>query len=186
MNRVDCLKILQPHITDQIVVAVYSTANDWVGISDRALDYYSFGAMGLGSSHALGLALAFPDRQVIVLDGDGSLLMNLGTLVTIAAVAPRNLVHFVFHNGSYEANGGLPIPNQQVDFAGIARASGIPSCHTIRELAEFTAKLPGLLATPGPVLADLWVEQGPISARDYIGLYSAKRRDAFRAALHAG
>ena len=67
---------------------------------------------------------ASPDRRVIVLDGDGSLLMNLGSLVTIAAAAPKNLVHFVCDNGSYEANGGHPIPNPKVDFAGLARSAG--------------------------------------------------------------
>ena len=66
--------------------------------------------MGLGSSHALGLALGRPDKRVLVLDGDGSLLMNLGTLVTIAEVAPRNLIHFVLENGTYEANGSHPTP----------------------------------------------------------------------------
>ena len=66
--------------------------------------------MGLASSHALGLALGRPDKRVIVLDGDGSLLMNLGTLVTAAAAPPKNFYHFVCENGTYEANGGHPIP----------------------------------------------------------------------------
>ena len=67
--------------------------------------------MGLDSSHGLGLALGRPDKRVIVLQGDGSLLMNLGSLVTIAAVAPKNLVHLVAQNDTYEANGSQPIPN---------------------------------------------------------------------------
>ena len=67
---------------------------------------------------ALGLALANPNKRIVVLDGDGSLLMNLGSLVTIGAQAPKNLVHFVNNNGCYEANGGHPIPNPKVDFSG--------------------------------------------------------------------
>jgi sulfopyruvate decarboxylase subunit beta len=186
MDRMECLKILRRHVTDQIVVATYSSANDWIQLSDRPLDYYAFGAMGLASSHALGIALARPDKRVIVLDGDGSLLMNLGTLVTIAAAAPKNLVHLVGHNGSYEANGGLPIPNQSVDFAGIAKSAGIRSCHSFRDLGAFAAGIGAVLAAEGPVLADLWIEQGEISQRDYSDMYSPRRREAFRAAMRTG
>lgn len=186
MNRMEALKTLAGHITDEIVVATYSSGTDWLAINDRPLNYFAFGAMGLASSHGLGLALARPDKRVVVLDGDGSLLMNLGTLVTIAAVAPRNLVHFVGHNGSYEANGGHPIPNRGVDFAGLAEAAGIPSCHRFSEVSEFERALSGLLAGEGPVFADLLIEQGPLSARDYSDMYAPARREAFRAALDAG
>jgi len=108
MRRDDCLKALLPHVADDVVVSVYSTAFDWIRVRrDHPLNYNSVGAMGLASSHGLGLALARPDRRVVVLDGDGSLLMNLGSLVTIANAAPANLYHFVSQNGSYEANGCL-------------------------------------------------------------------------------
>ena len=98
MNRDECFEILKRHITDEVVVASYSGALEWNDLNPRVLNYFSIGAMGLGSSHALGLALGRPDRRVVVLDGDGSLLMNLGSLVSIAAAAPKNLVHFVCHN----------------------------------------------------------------------------------------
>src|SRR5689334_15729291 len=111
MKREDCFKVLARHITDQIVVATYSSAAEWNDMNPRALNYFSMGAMGLASSHALGLALANPRRRIVVLDGDGSLLMNLGSLVTIGAQAPRNLVHFVSQNECYEANGSHPLPN---------------------------------------------------------------------------
>jgi thiamine pyrophosphate-dependent acetolactate synthase large subunit-like protein len=185
MNRLDCLKSLARHVTDEIVVATYSTATDWLEINDRPLNYFSFGAMGLASSHGLGLALARPDKRVIVLDGDGSLCMNLGTLITIATVAPKNFIHFVGHNGTYEANGGHPIPNAGVDFAGIAHSAGIRKTHTIATLADFDGRIAGLLKEDGPVFVDLLIEQGPLSARDYSEMYSAARRTAFRAALQA-
>ena len=112
MKRDECLRILARHHTDQIVVPLYQAAFEWSAIKSWPLTYYGFGAMGLGSSHGLGLALGRPDKRVIVLDGDGSLLMNLGTLVTIAEVAPPNLIHFVCENGTYEANGAHPIPGR--------------------------------------------------------------------------
>src|SRR5262249_41267357 len=115
MKREDCFKVLARHVTDEVVVATYSSAVQWNDLGPRVLNYFSMGAMGLASSHALGLALANPKRRIIVLDGDGSLLMNLGSLVTIGAAAPKNLVHFVSNNGTYEANGGHPIPNQKAD-----------------------------------------------------------------------
>jgi sulfopyruvate decarboxylase subunit beta len=187
MNRLDCLRILARHVTDEIVVATYSTGTDWLALTpDRPLNYFAFGAMGLASSHGLGLALGRPDKRVIVLDGDGSLLMNFGTLVTIGAVQPANFVHFVGHNGSYEANGGHPIPNRAVDFAAAARAAGIARAHAIADLADFEARVGSLLRGDGPVFVDLLIEQGPLGARDYSDMYSAKRREAFRAALQAG
>src|ERR1041385_5834472 len=124
MKREECLKALARHITDEVVVATYSSAAEWNEINPRPLNYFSMGAMGLASSHALGLALANPKRRIVVLDGDGSLLMNLGSLVTIGAAAPKNLVHFVSKNSTYEANGGHPIPNQKADFSGLARSAG--------------------------------------------------------------
>lgn len=185
IDRAKAWKILAGHITDQIVVSTYSSASDWLATVDRPLNYFSSGAMGLASSHGLGLALARPERKIVVLDGDGSLLMNLGTLVTIAAAAPKNFIHFVGKNGSYEANGGHPIPNRDADLPGLARAAGIAKAYEISTLEEFEARIGGLLAEEGPVFVCLDIEQGPLSAREYSEMYSAKRRVDLRAALNA-
>ena len=151
MDRRRLLEILKQQVTNEIVVSSYSCAIDWVAIGERALNYFSHGAMGLGSSHGLGLALARPERKVVVLDGDGSLLINLGTLVTIAAAAPRNLVLLAFQNEAYEANGGHPIPQAGVvDFAGIARSAGIASASSISDLTEFERRIPEILKSDGP------------------------------------
>ena len=139
MRRDECLKILNKHRGDNaIAVCVYNAAFDWRRISQSPLNYYSVGAMGQGSSHALGIALAMPDYKVIVLDGDGSLLMNLGSLVTVAAAAPPNYYHFVCENGDYEANGSHPIPARgTVSFAGHARAAGYPHTFEFDALERF-------------------------------------------------
>jgi thiamine pyrophosphate-dependent acetolactate synthase large subunit-like protein len=186
INRAELLRFFATKITDEIVVATYSSASDWIQIADRPLNYFSSGAMGLASSHALGLALARPERRVIVLDGDGSMLMNLGSLVTIAKVAPTNLTHFVFKNGSYEANGGHPIPNAGTDFAGIARSSGIAKSSTIHTLDDFKAKADYFLTEPGPVFCCLDIEQGPLGKREYAYMYRPEQRQALRDALAAG
>src|ERR1700676_3088796 len=129
MKRDECFRIIARHVTDEIVIASYSAAVEWNELNPRALNYFSVGAMGLASSHGLGLALGRPDQRVLVPDGDGSLLITLGSLLSIAAAAPRNLIHFVCHNGTYEANGGHPIPNPDLDFTGIEKASGYAQWH---------------------------------------------------------
>jgi len=184
MKRDQCLKALARHHSDQIVVATYQAAFEWMAIKPGPLNYLSIGAMGLASSHGLGLALGRPDKRIIVLDGDGSLLMNLGSLVTIAQAAPSNLIHFVCENGTYEANGGHPIPGQgRVSFAGIARAAGIGHVHEFADLDEFERRIEAVLAERGPVFVDLKVEQGEAYPQDYSVIHSAERRKAFKAAL---
>jgi sulfopyruvate decarboxylase subunit beta len=185
MNRKACLEVLKTHISDEIVVSAYSTASDWIEVNDRVLNYFSFGAMGLASSHGLGFALGHPNRRVVVLDGDGSLLMNLGTLVTIAAAAPKNFVHMVWHNGSYEANGGHPIPNQTTDFAGLARSAGIQKVHKISDMRNYEQQIGSVLKEEGPVFVEMMVEQGPLGPRSYTEMYKPERRKALREALRA-
>jgi thiamine pyrophosphate-dependent acetolactate synthase large subunit-like protein len=183
MKRDECFRILKRHVTDEVVVATYSSAVDWLALGERTLNYFSIGAMGLDSSHALGLALGRPDKRIICLQGDGSLLMNLGCLVTIAAVAPKNLVHIVVQNRTYEANGGHPIPNIRTDFAAMARSAGYAHAHEFSELANFEQQAAHVLKQEGPVFATLHVEpSGPLTY-DYPKLYDPARRKAIREAL---
>ncbi len=183
MRRDQCFDALARHITDEIVVASYSGAVEWNDLHPRVLNYFSIGAMGLGSSHGLGLALGRPDRRIVVLDGDGSLLMNLGSLVTIAAAAPKNLVHFVCHNECYEANGGHPLPNPKVDFAGLARAAGYRHVHDFSDLDSFTQQIGHVLSQEGPVFGALHVQKHRQLKYEYRDLYKASRRVALKAAL---
>src|SRR5260370_29455512 len=159
MKRDECFRVLARHLTDEIVIAVYSSAFDWLELAPRALNYFSFGAMGIASSHGLGLALGRPRQRVIVLDGDGSLLMNLGTLVTIGAAAPKNLLHFVCRNGTYEANGGHPIPNAAVAFNGLARAAHYRGLPEFSRLPDFAAPIPRGFTQGGPVVAAFHLER---------------------------
>lgn len=184
MRRDEALRVLARHITDDIVVAVYTTAFDWIAIRSSPLNYIATGAMGLGSSHALGLALGRPDKRILVLDGDGSLLMNLGTLVTIAEVAPRNLLHFVFENGTYEANGAHRTPaHGHVDFSGLAAAAGYRGCYTFDDLVAFANEVGGVLGEPGPVFITMKVEPGEAPKFDYEYMHGARVREEFKAAL---
>lgn len=186
MKRDAALRALAAHVTDEIVVSVYQTAFDWRAIGERDLNLYAFGAMGQASSNALGLALGRPDKRVLVLDGDGSLLMNLGTLVSVANAAPPNLVHFVFQNDCYEANGSHPIPGAGiVDFAQLAQGAGFKLVRTYCDLAALEHDAAGLVAAPGPAFVALHVEQGAPSPQDYEFIHSAAARATFKRALAA-
>ena len=171
---------------DDIVVAVYQTLFDWMAICPRDLNYVSTGAMGQASSHGLGLALANPYRRILVFDGDGSLLMNLGSLATVADAAPRNFFHFVFVNGTYEVNGAHPIPAAgRVDFAAMASAAGYVHSERWKQIDELVERLPGLFALDGPALVQISVEPGASHPRDYAYIHSPEARQRFRTALNA-
>ena len=187
MKRDLALEVLKHQVSDEIVVAVYQTLFDWMAINPRDLNYVATGAMGQASSHGLGLAMANPDKEVLVLDGDGSLLMNLGSLVTVANAAPRNFHHFLFENGVYEVNGSHPIPAQgQVDFAAMAKAAGYQRVETFRNIETFEAGVEDFLKSPGPAFALMKVEPGKSYPRDYAYIHSAQARNRFRQALQSG
>ncbi|MBV9560310.1 MAG: thiamine pyrophosphate-binding protein [Bradyrhizobium sp.] len=187
MRRDEALKLLAPHVKDSdIVVAVFTSAFEWIAIRPNPLNYIMTGAMGLGSSHALGLALGRPDKRVIVLDGDGSLLMNLGSLVTIGNAAPENFIHFVLENGTYEANGSHLIPGKdKVDFSAIAKAAGYRGVHTFSGLNELGANAESVLNETGPVFVTMKIEPGPQPNLDYGYMHSARVRQEFRTAVRA-
>ena len=184
MKRDECLKVLARHRTDEIVVAVYKAAQEWLHIAPSDLNYTFTGAMGQGSSHALGLALGRPDRRVIVLDGDGSLLMNLGSLVTIGNAAPKNLVHCVCANGTYETNGAVPIPGvRRFSFTAFARAAGYAETYEFDRLEDWEREVARILKEDGPILVDLKVVPGAEYPEDFRRLYSVESREAFRKRL---
>ncbi|HEY7164569.1 MAG TPA: thiamine pyrophosphate-dependent enzyme [Candidatus Binatia bacterium] len=184
MERDQMLKVFARHRKDEIVVAVYMAAQEMTHIMPNDLNYTFTGAMGQGSSHALGLALGRPDKRVVLFDGDGSLLMNLGTLVTIANTAPKNLVHCLCQNGTYETNGSVPIPRAgAVRFADMAKAAGYPKTYEFSSLDEWDRNLPTVLKEDGPIFVDLKVQPGEQYPEDFRRLYSIEYRDKFRRAL---
>ena len=128
MLRADALQTIYPELEDRIVVTIMgAVAAELYSLGHRPNFFYLEHAMGLASSMGLGIALSLPEQQVIVLDGDGSLLMNLGTLSTLARYKPGNLLHIVFDNESLLSVGGFPTATSTgTDLAGIARASGVP------------------------------------------------------------
>jgi sulfopyruvate decarboxylase subunit beta len=141
MRRLDALAAVYPLFQDAIVVTIMgAVAAELQSIGHRPNFFYLQHAMGLASSMGLGIALARPERQVVVFDGDGSLLMNLGGLTTLARYRPRNLVHVVFDNESLLSVGGFPTATSTgSDLAAIAAAAGVPRTTTATTIAAFAA-----------------------------------------------
>jgi len=152
ITRAQATKLLLTKITDQpILGGIGGPTYDLYGAGDRDRNLYTWGSMGQISSMGLGLAMARPDLKVIVLDGDGSLLMNLGSLATIARKAPPNLVHIVWDDEVYETTGRQPTHTRAgTDLAGIARAAGIRKATIVDEEVGFTQTVDRALAEPGP------------------------------------
>src|SRR6266576_4160134 len=141
MLRTDCLRFIYSELEKCLVVTIMgAVATELQPLGHRPNFFYLQHAMGLASSTGLGLALCLPDQKVIVFDGDGSLLMNLGGLSTMARYRPKNLVHVVFDNESLLSVGGFPTATSTgTDLDGIARAAGIPRASTVRTVEEFKA-----------------------------------------------
>jgi sulfopyruvate decarboxylase subunit beta len=148
VKRLDALRAIYDDLGRCVVVTIMgAVAAELQSIGHRPNFFYLQHAMGLASSLGLGVALARPDVTVVVLDGDGSLLMNLGGLTTLARYRPRNLVHVVFDNESLLSVGGFPTATSTgSDLAGIAAAAGVPRTATVRELDAFAAAFREALA----------------------------------------
>jgi thiamine pyrophosphate-dependent acetolactate synthase large subunit-like protein len=166
MTRLEASRLVAATLTDEAVVASLGhPAYDLFASGDRPLNFYTWGSMGLACPIGLGLAMAQPQRRIIVLDGDGSLLMNLGALATITAAGPPKLTVIVWDNGSYGTTGGQPSPTAMgVDLAEAALGLGVASAIEVAtpdRLAEALSRTGG---TDGPhVIVVKVTESAPIA-----------------------
>jgi len=159
MTHSQALEVLASHRGERIVLTTMGSVGVWPKISDTALDFnYLPSSMGQGPPLALGLALAQPERGVIVVNGDGCTLMNLGCLVTIAST-PANLYVLIIENGLYEVTGGQDTAGTgRTDFAGLARSAGIQRVYRFDTLDAWKQGAAEVLSGPGPVVAVLKVQ----------------------------
>lgn len=140
MQRLDCLRAIHGELESCLVVTIMgAVASELQSLGHKPNFFYLQHAMGLGSSTGLGLALCLPGQKVVVFDGDGSILMNLGGYTTLARYRPKNMVHVVFDNESLLSVGGFPTATSTgSDLEGIARAAGVPRTCTVRTREEFS------------------------------------------------
>jgi thiamine pyrophosphate-dependent acetolactate synthase large subunit-like protein len=167
---------------DPIVASLGHPAYDLFAAGDRPANFYTWGSMGLASSIGLGLAMAQPARRVIALDGDGSLLMNLGSLATIGWVRPANFVLVVLDNERYATTGGQDTATAHgASLEAAARAMGIVAARTVRTLPELAQVLEAAAREPGPWAIVAKVVESPPSVRPPLDCVYIKQR--FMAAI---
>ena len=169
MKMAEALRALQPLVGDAIVV----NANGYIARAafnneDRPGNFYMIGSMGLASSIALGIAVSRPDKRVVVYDGDGNLLMNLGSTAMIAHTKPANLIHLVFDNGVYASTGNQAAVSRTVPLERIAEAAGYRSAVRVTTPETLAEAFSDAVIGGGPafILAEIEVESGaPPGAR---------------------
>jgi thiamine pyrophosphate-dependent acetolactate synthase large subunit-like protein len=153
VNRFDLTKRLVAKLTHEeaVIGGIGNTNFDLWSSGQRPQNFYMLGSMGLAIPIALGVALAQPRRPVLALEGDGSLLMQLGCLATVAALAPANLTIVIMDNGLYQITGGQTTPAAgTADYAALARAAGIAKCAWAADEEDFDRLIEEALATGGP------------------------------------
>ena len=149
----EAMRAVLRHRDGDLVVPTEMAVSAWAEVTDDPSLDLPTSAMSKGSSIGLGLALARPDRRVIVWDGDGGLLMNLGSLVTIAGQMPKNLYHIVLDNGMYATTGGQPVPNVGgFSFKKLADAAGYPKAYEFDDLEDWTLRIGEILGEDGPAM----------------------------------
>jgi thiamine pyrophosphate-dependent acetolactate synthase large subunit-like protein len=171
MTHREALDVLAARRGQHVVITTHGSVDLWVSLSDTPLDFsYVPASMGQGPALGLGLALAQSRHGVVVVSGDGSLLMNLGCLVTLAN-HPADLFLIVMDNGVYEVTGGQPIAGAgRTDFAGLARAAGIRRVYFCPTVEKWRAVAAEALSGPGPVV--IWLK---VAARPGQGAPTAAR-----------
>ena len=169
----DMLRSFQRHRENSIVIVTGTGGRHWGDIStNEKRDVPLAGAMGQTTSAAL--ALAQPNEKVVLFDSEGSLLMNMGILATIAGQKPNNFVHFLMDNECYATTGGQPVPNsQEIDYAGMAKEAGYTAAYNFDNLEDLTTNLEKIMSETGPVFVAMKmvpeVENEPIGRRQRRG-----------------
>jgi thiamine pyrophosphate-dependent acetolactate synthase large subunit-like protein len=167
INRLQATQYLVDNAPGVLIVAGPGNAKfDLAGAGDRPQNFYIWNSLGMAPSIGIGLALAHSTQKVIVLDGDGGTLMNLGAFATIARMAPSNLMHIIWDNGQYQLTGGqLTATATVTDLVAMGKGAGIKKAIEIRSLTEFKAGLGPWLSEPGPWLIVAKTDDSPAPAR---------------------
>jgi len=164
VRSLEAVQILHERLGDALVVSSLGTPSYLVhAAGDRPLNFYMWAAMGMASSAGLGLAMAQPDRRVVVVDGDGAAVMNLGGMVTVATRSPGNLLWVILENGAFLETGGQQIATHGLaDLVSIAQGCGIRQAARASDPDALARLLDDGLAQPGPTLVVARVERDTV------------------------
>ena len=167
IDHLEATRYLVNRLTDELVVASLGNAKYALFQSgDRALNFYLWNSMGMACSMGLGMAMAQPERRVVILDGDGALLMNLGSLATEAMRNPPNLIHIVWDNRQYQLTGGQPTSTAyRTDLARVAEGAGIANVVRVESLSAYQRAIDKAFSQPGPWFIHALVEAATTHVR---------------------
>jgi len=164
MIRKEAIKIIATNIgTNPIISANGFMSRDLFEVNEKESNFYMIGSMGLASSIGLGIALKNPKKTIYIFDGDGNILMNLGSLVTIGSLKPKNLVHFIFDNGSHESTGGQPTNSSKIELEKIAHITKYKTfkISTEKQLKKITLKIKDI---SGPILVLVKIDKSKVKS----------------------
>lgn len=164
-TRFEALKTILPDLPENaaVIATTGKCGRELFTLSDRPQHFYMVGSMGSASAIGLGVSLCQQNRPVVVLDGDGAALMRLGTMATIGAEAPQNLIHVILDNGAHDSTGGQPTGSQNVDFVQIASAVGYQAAHRCDTLSGLQSALKDALNGKGPHLIHMAIRPGSVN-----------------------
>ena len=181
MIRKTAITIALEHIEfeERIISANGFISRDLFSISDTRPTFYMIGSMGLASSIGLGIALKDPGKKVFVFDGDGNILMNLGSLTTIGSLKPKNLVHVVFDNSVHESTGSQPTNTNFVSIEKIAKASNYIHTFTVRTEDDFEKILRKIKKLKGPIMIVVKIQQNDTERSERISISPVGIKERF-------
>ena len=171
LNNVDLMAEIKKFRGKAIAIPTMTGSRGWLDSSEQpSRDVSVGGAMGKASNFAMGLALAQPDTKVVCFDGDGSLNMNLGTMMTIAGAKPKNLIHFVLNNGYFSVTGGQPIAAaDEANFSQMAAGAGYAASYEFDNIEDFAGKVEEIFTAEGPIFVHIHsvpeIQNEPIGRR---------------------
>ena len=152
MNRKEAIELITRKIGNEPIICSNGyMSRDLFYVNDKTTNFYMVGSMGLASSIGLGIAIKNPKKRIFVFDGDGNILMNLGSLTTIGTIKPKNLIHLVFDNGSHESTGGQPTCTNSISIAKIAKAANLKVFQVENE-SQFEKILVKIKKLVGPIM----------------------------------
>ena len=182
MIRKDAIKITSKLVGDAPIISANGfISRDLFEVNDKNSNFYMIGSMGLASSIGLGVALKSTKKKIFVFDGDGNILMNLGSLITIGIIKPKNLVHVIFDNSSHESTGGQPTATNKIQLSKIAKSANykVFQVKTKNQLVKILQKIKLI---PGPIMIIVKIEKGGVISKR-INIEPSKIKNRFMNSL---
>jgi len=180
LDREEAIEVICSCITDEVIVSANGfISRDLFSTLDKNTNFYMIGSMGLASSIGLGIALKDPGKKVFVFDGDGNILMNLGSLTTIGSLKPKNLVHVVFDNSVHESTGSQPTNTNFVSIEKIAKACNYNHTFTVRTEDNFEKILRKIKKLKGPIMIVVKIQQSDTERSERIRISAVEIKERF-------